>query len=283
VNPAAQLAAALARDHSEDAARFFERAPAEELAAWLSELPAEHAAKVVACAVPVAAAQALAQMQPTEAAAVIAELEPRIAGALLRRLRAEQKEAVLARLSPRVANAIVVLTRYRADQAASRLDPRAPAVSPETTVEQVLQTVRTAADGALNYVYVVGERQRLCGVVSMRELMLASPSAAVREVMFENPLSVAAEDPLAVMLRHPGWRKAHALPVVDSAGCFLGVIRYSQFRALESELGRSSNAAQGSQAAAALAELFWLGSSAMARLGEAAVFGRLVRDPGERR
>jgi hypothetical protein len=45
----------------------------------------------------------------------------------------------------------------------------------------------------------------------------------------------------------------------------------------------SSSGALASQAAAALAELFWLGSSAMARLGEAAVFGRLVRDPGERR
>ncbi len=283
MNPAAQLAAALARDHSEDAARFFERAPAEELAAWLSELPAKHAAAVVASAVPVAAAHALAQMQPTAAAAVLAELEPRVAGTLLRRLSAEQTEAVVAELSPRAANAIVVLTRYRSDQAASRLDPRAPAVSPETTVEQVLQTVRTAANGARNYVYVVGEQQRQCGVVSMRELMLASPSAAVHDVMSENPLSVAAEDPLGVVLRHPGWHKAHALPVVDSAGCFLGVIRYSQFRALEAELGRSSGTAQGSQTAGALAELFWLGSSAMARLGEAALFGRTVREPGERR
>jgi hypothetical protein len=73
------------------------------------------------------------------------------------------------------------------------------------------------------------------------------------------------------------------MPVVDAAGRFLGVIRYSQLRAIEAELGSAPAPGRGAGTAAALAELFWLGSSAMARLGEAAVLGRLARDPQERR
>jgi magnesium transporter len=283
MTPAEQLAAAFAREHAGEAAHFFESAAPPELGAWLASLPAAHAAAVVGRAVPVAAAAALSHMTPEVAAAIVAELEPRAAAALLRRLPRPEAEAIVAQLAPRAAENLSLLIRYRADQAGSRLDPRAPAVSPDTTVEQALAVVRRAADGALNYVYVLAAEQRLCGVVSMRELMLADPAATVRSVMIEHPYSVAARDPLEAVISHPGWRKAHAMPVVDDAGHFLGVIRYSQFRALEVELGRTHGVAHRRDTTAALAELFWLGSASMLRLGEAAVFGRLARNPEDER
>jgi magnesium transporter len=197
---------------------------------------------------------------------------PRTAAALLRRLTGEQAAAILARLPETTAKRIESLSRYRVDQAASRLDPRAPTVTPDTTAAEALEAVRRAAEGALNYVYVIKDGQRLCGVVSMRELMLAEPDAPVRSVMTENPHRVTADEPLEAAIRHPGWRKANAMPVVDTGGNFLGVIRYSQLRAIESELGKTP-AARTTQASTALAELFWLGGAAVARLGETAVFG----------
>jgi hypothetical protein len=101
--------------------------------------------------------------------------------------------------------------------------------------------------------------------------------------MAKDPYSIAAADPLEAAVRHPGWRKAHAMPVVDDAGRFLGVIRHSQFRALEAELRVSLGAAQARDTSATLAELFWLGSAGLARLGEVALFGRRGRNPGEDR
>jgi len=279
VTPAERLAAAFAREHAGEAAHFFESAEHAELGAWLAALPAAHAAAVVGRAVPVAAAAALAHMPAAAAAAIVAQLEPRTAAALLRRVADGEAKAIAAELSPRAAENLSLLIRYRPDQAGSRIDPRAPAVSPDTTVEQALEVVRRAADGALNYVYVIAPGQRLCGVASMRELMLADSAATVRSVMLVHPYSVAAADPLQAVVSHPGWRKAHALPVVDGAGNFLGVIRYSQFRALEVELGRAHGVSHTRDTTAALAELFWLGSASMLRLGEAAVFGRLAKDP----
>jgi magnesium transporter len=271
------LAAAFAREPAGVAAHFCESAEHDALGTWLAGLLPADAAAVVARAVPVAAAAALAHMPVQAAGAIVAELEPRSAAALLRRLSAEEAAAIVAQLTPRAAENLGLLMSYRPDQAGSRIDPRAPAVSPDTTVEQALATVRSAADGALNYVYVLAAEHRLCGVTSMRELMLAEPGTTVRSVMVERPYSVAADDPLEAVVSHPGWRKAHAMPVVDDAGNFLGVIRYSQFRALEVELGRAHGAGQRSDTTATLAELFWLGSASMLRLGEAAVFGRLTR------
>ncbi|MDH5675118.1 MAG: magnesium transporter [Myxococcales bacterium] len=283
MTPSARLAGALARSHAAEAARFLETAEQQEGADWLSELPAADAAGVIARAVPVAAARALGGMEPLAAAAVVESLEPRAAAALIRRLPQDVSAAIVAALPTRAANRIDQLTAYGPDQAGSHLDPRAPAVKPEATVEQALELVRRAAEGALNYVYVVREEQRLCGVLSMRELMLADPSVTVDSVMVPNPYSVQASDPIAAVVRHPGWRRAHAMPVLDEDGHFLGVIRHSRFRALESELGEARQAAAPQDTSAALAELFWLGSASLMRLGEAALFGRQSHERGDER
>lgn len=272
MTPQEHLAAAFASEHAAEAARFLETEAPQEVGAWLAALPAEDAAFILERAVPTAAVAALGHMSAAAAANALARLDPVAAAALLRRLPDSARSGVLGELPPRVAERTTLLMHYGPDQAASRIDPRAPAVTPETTVEQALATVRAAADGALNYVYVV-ERQRLCGVVSMRELMLAKPETTVRNVMIDDPYSLAADDSLDAVVNHPGWRKAHAMPVVDQAGHFLGVIRYSQFRTLEAELGRTRSEAKAAGTSSALAELFWIGSTALAKIGETALFG----------
>ena len=278
MSAAAQLAAAFAREHVQEAARLCERAPAAELGAFLAALPADTAAAIAASAAPLAAAEALAQMQAEAAADVVAALEPRVAAALLRRLDSAPAAAVIAKVPARSARQIELLLRYRPDQAASRMDPFVPAVAADTEVEQALQAVRAAAGEAFDYVYVVEGQQRLCGAVSVCALLAAPPSTPIRSAMVANPHSIAAEDSLEAVVVHPGWRVVHALPVIDALGRVLCVTRYAQLRALEAELGTASARAPRADTSAALAELFWLGSTAMARLGEAAIFGRPGRN-----
>jgi Mg/Co/Ni transporter MgtE len=275
MTPAEKLAGAFSRTYPSEVARIVEAGDSSELAVWMAELPSENGAALLARVVPVAAAEALRCMPAKSAASLVAELSPNAAAAVLRRVAPDDRAVIVAELPAETAERLQVLMRYEPGQAASRVDARVPAVAPETTVSGVLEAVRRAAGAALNYVYVVDDEQRLVGVASMRELMLASTDTPVREVMTRNPYSIAAEDPFDSVVRHPGWRKAHAMPVVDGSGRFLGVIRYSQFRAIEAELGKTLAGGSVDGTSAALAELFWLGTSAMARLGEAALLGRL--------
>jgi magnesium transporter len=267
------LARAYAKEHPGRVARLVEVAPPESLAAFLESLDEEAAAGVIARAVPLAGAQALAILSPAAAAKIVAHLDPLQVAPVLRRIDADKYGAIVAELPKETRGLIERLMSYRTDQAASRMDPRAPAVSKESTAGQTLELVRAAADGALNYVYVLEDDQRLTGVVSMRELMLAAPGAAVAEVMTPDPDRLRADDPLTAVLAHPAWKKTHALPVVDEQNRYLGVIRYSAFRRLETEVGLTSGSAAAADTSAALAELFFLGSTAIGRLAEAAVLG----------
>jgi Mg/Co/Ni transporter MgtE len=135
----------------------------------------------------------------------------------------------------------------------------------------------------LHYVYVVDDEQKLVGVCNMRELMCADPRDPVVDVMIRKPDRLVAADPLDSLVVHPGWRKVHALPVVDARGRFVGAIRYSDFRTLEAEMGLTRSSGSVVETTSALAELFSLGASAMIHLGEVAVLGgRDVRKRGAR-
>jgi Mg/Co/Ni transporter MgtE len=117
----------------------------------------------------------------------------------------------------------------------------------------------------MHYVYAIDAERRLTGVVNMRELMLARPEAPLATVVTRDPELLYAQDPLEVIARHAGWKRNHALPVIDRDRRFLGALRYSTFRAIETELGQAAAGPSADQTASALAELCALGASAMTR------------------
>ena len=267
------LALAFARQHPSRVALLVETSTTDQLASFFAQLPAEVAAPIAARTTPNALAAAVVEMEAEVASKLLAELNPRIAAVVARRLDRARRRPLLEQMGKRARTRIERLVAYRPDQIASRIDVRAPTVGEQATVEHALEIVRQGADGALHYVYVLDEEQKLVGVCNMRELMCANPRDPVGDIMVKNPDRLLAEDPLDSLVVHPGWRKVHALPVVDARGQFTGVIRYSDFRALEAELGRARSSGSELETASALAELFSLGASAMLHLGEVAVLG----------
>ena len=260
-------------EHPSTVARQAEAAPVSEVATLMIEVGPQFAADLLDKMVPLAAAHALSDVPPERAADIVENMDPRRIAPLLRRLETPKAAAVLAELTPEKRPLVERLMSYEQDQVASRMDPRAPAALSSMTAEQALHSVRQAADGALNYIYVLDDERRLIGVLTMREVLLMDPSDLIANVMTTEPAVVFGDEPLKNLPSNPGWRLAHALPVVDRHNQFLGVIRYSTFRALETELGKTNTDASTNASASALAELFWVGTSAMGRLAETVVLG----------
>ena len=92
-------------------------------------------------------------------------------------------------------------------------------VTPEASVEHVIRLMRARAIRHL----LVMDGERLAGIVSnrdVRRLLLGGehsipPSAPVRQVMTESPVTVSPETPLTVAARELLDRKIGALPVVE--------------------------------------------------------------------
>lgn len=275
------LARAFAAAYPDEVARFIERLPPEGAAEVLGALEAESAANVLARAVPLIAAHSLARLDAQAAGEILEASHPTLAADLLFRLERATRSRLLDAISPARAEDLKRMTEYGPRRAGGRLDPRAPALPETLSVSEVFERLRAYPAGVMHYVYAIDSERRLTGVINMRELMLAPPDAPLGTILARNPEALFAHDPLEVIARHAGWKRNHALPVIDRDRRFLGALRYSTFRAIETELGQAAAGPDADQTASALAELCAVGASAMTRFIGAAL--ALEPPPAERR
>jgi Mg/Co/Ni transporter MgtE len=74
------------------------------------------------------------------------------------------------------------------------------------------------------YVYVTDDDERLVGVLSLRDLIVAPPSTLIADVMIREPVAVGAfadEDEVAEVVAHYNLL---AVPVVDDEGRLVGIV-----------------------------------------------------------
>src|SRR5262249_38417668 len=98
----------------------------------------------------------------------------------------------------------------------------------DLTVAEVIERIRKVAAEAetVYYVYVVGKSNRLLGVASLRDLLLASPGANLADVMTENVFSVSPDADQEDVARSMAKYDFAALPVLGPDRKLLGVITF---------------------------------------------------------
>ena len=257
------LIRSFAVSHPEEVARFIERLPPEGAADVLGALELESAAQVLSRTVPLVAAAALSRLETKPGGELLEACHPTLAADMLFRMERTTRGRLLDAISPSLAEDLKRMTEFGPRRAGGRLDPRAPALPETLSVAEVFERLRAHPAGVMHYVYAIDAERRLTGVVNMRELMLARPEAPFVTILSREPEFLYAQDPLEVIARHVGWKRNHALPVIDRDRRFIGALRYSTFRAIETELGQDAAGPSADQTASALAELCALGASAM--------------------
>ncbi|WP_345783333.1 rubrerythrin-like domain-containing protein [Natrialbaceae archaeon AArc-T1-2] len=108
------------------------------------------------------------------------------------------------------------------------IDERVPALDATTSVASAIDDIRTTSTGSettIYYTYVLGENERLAGVVSMRELLNAPDDASLADVMVESVVTVEERNSLGDIARTITNHGYPVLPVVGDEGRFVGVVR----------------------------------------------------------
>lgn len=262
------LSRAFLEAHPAEAGLIVEGLPPEESAALLEEVPSHLATAVLQRMTILGGSECLARVSPERAGPILTALPLDTAASLLRCLDPQAREEVLVSLPGNVGSSLRLLLGYPEDSAGALMDPRILAVPRDLAVGEALARVRKVPRFALYYLYVVDRSQALVGVLNLRELMLAPSKASVASVMHPRVARLNARAGRAAILAHPGWRQFHALPVVDDAGAFLGVIRYETLRHLEDDAAGTQPVHQALATILTLGELCWVGLAGV--LGELA-------------
>ena len=218
------------------AATALERLGTREAIAALQRSRLESAVSIVARLSPQSSSAVLEGLEPTRAANLLEGLSIDVAARLARRISRTHWAEISESLHARRARAIAAVLQFPERTAGALMDPDVLALPQELTSREALARVRVAARQAHYNLYVIDQTQRLVGALNLRELLSTDESTLLSELMTRNPHRLLATADRASVLNHPGWRKVHALPVVDRHDAYLGAVRYRALRALEDEL-----------------------------------------------
>jgi magnesium transporter len=198
----------------EDQAALLPRLDIPIMADLLEELEDDEAADVAEVLPTERLADILDEMEPDEAADVLGDLPPeRVAEAL-----AEMEDA----------EEVIPLLGYPDETAGGLMTTSFIALRPHTTAEQAIEFLRQISpeEESPYYLNVIDQTRKLVGIVGLRDLVIAEPSARVETFMNPDVVSVPAgtdqEEVARLMVRYD----LAAMPVVDLHGILKGVITY---------------------------------------------------------
>jgi magnesium transporter len=214
--------------HPRDAAQALAQLDIDEAVGIVKKLPFRAIGLLLERLAPYIAAAILQNLEPSRVRELLENMPPRIASKILQHLEQSTREEALSKLPERVARQLRDLMHYPPDTAGGMMEPRVATIPMEHTVKAATAYLRKAPRQSLFYLYVTDSDGKLAGVLNMRELMLAPPQDKIESLVHREILSVpetmTREEVITLIRRH----RFLALPVVDSDGRLVGVIKHDE-------------------------------------------------------
>jgi len=220
-----------------ESAKLKEMHPAD-LADIISELAAKEQVALVSSLDEETAAEAMEEMEPEDRAALMHSLPDHVGAGILDEMAPDESADLVADLSPERADELLSLMgaeeasdvrellAYDEDTAGGLMTTEYVGVRAGLTAEQAIVHLRERHEDAevIYYIYVLDAEDRLVGIMSLRDLIMASPEQKIDDFMHRNVIKVtldAHQDELAkVVARY----NLLAIPVVDAEGKLQGIV-----------------------------------------------------------
>jgi magnesium transporter len=170
--------------------------------------------------------QFLKVLPEVEVGRILNALSPDDRTTLLEGRTHEETERLLTLLTPKEQRVARKLLSYGEGTVGRLMTPDFIDVKEVWTVTDTLAHVRRVGRDSetLSAVYVIDEQNHLIDDIRMREILLASPDAIVRELMDRQFVALQVTDPETVAVEAFRKYDRTVLPVIDSRGILLGVV-----------------------------------------------------------
>ena len=138
----------------------------------------------------------------------------------------EEREELLKLISKEDREDIIEILSYKSETAGSIMTKGMVVVTPEHTVKEAIEVIRTFAQDAevVYYLYVLDEAEHLVGVVSLRDLILHDETMTVADIMLTQTVFVHLEDDQEEVARVIQDYDLLAVPVLDNEEKMLGIV-----------------------------------------------------------
>lgn len=216
----------LAELHPADIAEIISQVSHKEGATFFKGLDIETAAEALSELQPDVQVDLISDMETDKAADIIEEMPPDEAADILSDLPADKAKEILEHIEKEDAEDIQELLSHEEDTAGGLMTNEYIAYTPDTTVKKAIDNFKKDAEEVetVYYIYIIDDDEKLCGVVSLRDLLLAKLDEKLSEIM-ETKLKTVTPDVdegevAAIISKY----NLVAIPVIDNEGHLLGIV-----------------------------------------------------------
>jgi magnesium transporter len=216
----------LSKLHPADIAEIIEQMNPMQRADIFESLDVHTAADVLPEASPEIQAEIIEDLDPELASDILEEMDPDEAADILGDLPEERTEELLREMQPEEAEDVRELLTYEDETAGGLMTTDYMAISDTSTADATINYLRELSPDAetIYYLYIISENDRLVGVISLRDLIIAKPETPVRQFMARRVIHVHPEASLREVAELFQKYNLLALPVVDFDNELKGII-----------------------------------------------------------
>jgi Mg/Co/Ni transporter MgtE len=216
----------LGKIHPADLADILEEMDIKQRAAVFKALDVETAAETLEETDSKVQVSLINDLNSAEASDIIEEMSLSEAADLLGDLPKAKAEGILNEMEKDIADDVKELLTHPEREAGGMMTTSYLSFRPSTTVKETLEKFRQEAEDVdlVYYVYVTDDDERLLGVVTLRDLILADQDNKLEDLMDERVISVKLDDKDDTIAEHFAKYAVTAIPVVDENERMQGTI-----------------------------------------------------------
>jgi Mg/Co/Ni transporter MgtE len=231
----------LAQLHPADLADIIEELNIHQRSAVFRSLDVETAAETLEETDPKIQVSLIEGLSTANASDIIEEMSLSEAADLLGDLPKERLEGILKEMEREVAEDMKELLAHPEEKAGGLMTTSYLSFAPEVTAGEAMEKIRREADDMdlIYYLYVVDGRERLLGVLSLRDLLVAPPATSLSDLMDTRVIAVNIEEKKERIADDFAKYGILAMPVVDANNSLKGVILFKNLlEVVAPKLGR---------------------------------------------
>jgi magnesium transporter len=216
----------LAELHPADLATIIDQLSRSDRVGVIAALDDEAAADAIGEMEPETQVDILEDLEPGRAADILEEMDPDEAADLVADLSDESRAEILGLMEKDEADEVQELMTYGEDTAGGIMTTEFVAVPADLTAAQTIDRLRELEPTAetIYYVYVTDSEDRLVGVLSLRDLIVAKPETVISTFMYDEPVALRTDSSQEEVTDVVARYNLLAVPIVDAEGRLEGIV-----------------------------------------------------------
>ena len=213
------------KTHKGDTALLFRDCSPKERIVLFSQMSPEYSAEVIRELDETLVVELLTQRNAKEIQLMLKHVPSDDEADIFGILPEELSEEILNLMKEEETSEIEELLKYDPKSAGGLMAPQYFALNEDTTIQEAINALHESEEAEMTfYLYVTDDRNHLVWVVSLRQLIIHSPSKKLSQIMNEKPISVLTDVEQEEVAKQVSRYNIIAIPVVDEENKLLGII-----------------------------------------------------------